>query len=187
MFIIASTFGIGTCFASAEAPRTFSIATRIGAPFTSHRARYWTSAIGPLPIGLRPPARIQIYRVLRRIADVVALVAQVRDLRDALAALPIVMSAALIAITGGTENSHCSAAGALPCGESMVMENTPGVRRSVWDGGTLSDWPKRMTEETNTEMTNRIRDISLFSTPAGETHQPARAPLGRGQGRPIES
>jgi len=34
--IMASTFGIGIPFRSAEAPRMFSIATRIGAPLTSH-------------------------------------------------------------------------------------------------------------------------------------------------------
>jgi len=34
--IIASTFGVGIRFKSAEAPRMFSIATRIGAPLTSH-------------------------------------------------------------------------------------------------------------------------------------------------------
>jgi len=59
------------------------------------------------------------------------LVAQASDFPADWAALPIVMSAAVIAIAGGTENSHCSATGALSGDDSMFRENTPGVLSSV--------------------------------------------------------
>jgi hypothetical protein len=69
------------------------------------------------------------------------------------------MSAAPIAIAGGTEISHCSATGSLPGGESSAAENTPGVFRSVRDGGTCKDWPNTIAEEIDIEIAQLAKDI----------------------------
>src|SRR5579862_5504 len=92
------------------------------------------------------------YLVLRFVVGLLALFAHVRDFRDDSAAFPIVMSARLIAITGGTENSHCSATGDLPGGESIVTENTPRVLRSVCDGATRKDWANKILAEIKTKI-----------------------------------
>ena len=57
MSMATLTSEIGIRLRSAEAPRMFSMATRTGAPFTSHWARYRTTTMGPLSIGSGPPAR----------------------------------------------------------------------------------------------------------------------------------
>jgi len=87
------------------------------------------------------------------------LAAHVSDFRANRAASPIAMSAVVIAIADGTENSHWSATGTLPGGESMITENAPGALRSVWDGGTRKDWPNRTTAEIDAEMVHLVRDI----------------------------
>jgi hypothetical protein len=69
------------------------------------------------------------------------------------------MSAMLIAITGGIENSHCSATGALPGGESIVTENIPGALRSVREGGTSKDWQNKLAPEINTEIKHLTRNF----------------------------
>jgi len=107
---------------------------------------------------------MQAYLILRWIAGFGA---QVRDFRADSAALPILMSSVEIAITGGTENSHCNATGALPEGESIVTENNPGALRSVWDGGRRKDWPHRTTPKINpvTHLAGKARNADLSLRP----------------------
>lgn len=87
MLIVTSRSGIGIRFRSAEAPRTFSIATRIGAPLGSKWARYRTTTMGPLPIGSRSPASMQEYLAPRCAAGLADLAAHVEGLLGGLGRL----------------------------------------------------------------------------------------------------
>src|ERR1017187_6301591 len=80
------------------------------------------------------------------------------------AELPAAMSARSTTTFGGKVNSHCSAAGAFPCGDSSVNSNDPDAPRVTVEGAIDKDCAQRPAE-ASTETTPRA--VFLRFIPVG--------------------
>src|ERR1017187_8091814 len=80
------------------------------------------------------------------------------------AALPATMSARSTTVPAGKVNSHCSAAGAFPFGESSVSSSDPDAPRVTVEGATDRDCAQRPVD-ARTKMIPRCVLLRFMAPP----------------------